>query len=156
MVTANHTGIYWNTIFLMTSLLEHRALERGVTRTILFSQSVLPYMIYFQNPWAKGVLRKCLKMFLYHQKDQGGQEGPKTGVLDDYEYLDKDYFHCNLYHNIFWQFFGPIETQKSFPGLCVNLEIIRKVQNIYKLSFIEDFGCFSFPTNQSARINMFH
>ena len=63
MVTANHTGIYWNTIFLMTSLLEHRALERGVTRTILFSQSVLPYMIYFWNPWAKGVLRKCLKMF---------------------------------------------------------------------------------------------
>ena len=37
MVTANHTGIYWNTIFLMTSLLEHRALERGVMRTILFS-----------------------------------------------------------------------------------------------------------------------
>ena len=63
----------------------------------------------------------------------------KTGVLNGNKYLDGDYFYCNPYYVIFYQSFGPVETQKGYPGLWVTLQIIRKVQNIYNKSFIEDF-----------------
>ena len=49
MVTANHTGIYWNTIFLMTPLLEHRALEGGSQGQFCFLKCTSIYDIFLES-----------------------------------------------------------------------------------------------------------
>ena len=51
------------------------------------------------------------------------------------------------FHNFNWKLVQLITlVRKSLKFL----QIILKVQNIYKLSALVDFGCFSFPTKYSA------
>ena len=80
------------------------------------------------------------RIFYHLQDDQGGQECPKTVVLEDFGCLDGDLFPVPSHMIPFWNPWDHGSTQEVFPGFLDTIRMIRDIQNVLKLGFWRILG----------------